>query len=75
MKQLRWKTVPSARTNAPCIGFPQAEHVLHNGSIRYRHFYHKAAHVEAKLAEVEALDGGGPGFEWFEESENEVTLS
>lgn len=26
LKQLRWKTVPSARTNAPCIEFPQAEH-------------------------------------------------
>lgn len=27
LKQLRWKTVPNARTNAPCITFPQAEHV------------------------------------------------
>ena len=28
LKQFRWKTVPSARTNAPCMGFPHAEHIL-----------------------------------------------
>lgn len=27
LKQFKWKTVPSARTNWPCIAFPQAEHV------------------------------------------------
>jgi hypothetical protein len=27
LKQPKWKTVPSALTNAPCIGKPQAEHV------------------------------------------------
>jgi hypothetical protein len=28
LKQLRWNTVPKARTKGPCIGFPQAEHDL-----------------------------------------------
>jgi hypothetical protein len=54
--------VPRARTNAPCIDFPQAEH-----------------DVEARLADVEALDGSTPDLEWLEEpecaEENEVTLA
>jgi hypothetical protein len=27
LKQFKWKTVPKARTKAPCIDFPQAAHV------------------------------------------------
>lgn len=82
LKQFRWKTVPNARTNGPCIGFPQDEHDLWTGANvrldtikRFQRrqkdlFQESDTYAVDKLAEVEE-EGGGAWAEEFEFEEPE----
>ena len=75
LKQLRWNTVPSARTNGPCNCFPQAEQELEINEIRFRIFT-ESTYVEVRDVDVvETVVGGGFGFEYDDEAEElEATL-
>lgn len=66
LKQFKWKTVPNARTNGPCITLPHDEHVADTVTI-----------VEEVVVE-DALDEGGGALSEVDEleraEENDATL-
>jgi hypothetical protein len=76
LKQFRWKTVPSARTNAPCIGFPHDEQVLYTERYEKRVDFERCmvkegnlAYADAKLVEVTDANGLGGEPDLLDESE------